>query len=96
MLDDAFSLEKKMLSQDSFDPGDDILSQDISSEDGVLSHLVDSRDNIKSRESTRPNDSAHLFVFTNDKAGMGAVDKSRINKTIYDMSKVCFFIACIF
>ena len=30
---------------------------------------------------------AHLFVFTNDKAGMTSVDKKRTNQVIYDMSK---------
>ena len=29
---------------------------------------------------------AHLFVFTADKAGMGGLDKDRINRTIYEMS----------
>ncbi len=29
-----------------------------------------------------------LQVFTNDKAGMGAVDKEKVKKVVYEMSKV--------
>ena len=29
-----------------------------------------------------------LQVFTNDKAGMGAVDKEKVKKIVYEMSKV--------
>jgi len=30
----------------------------------------------------------HLQVFTNDKAGMAAVDKEKVKKVVYEMSKV--------
>jgi len=30
----------------------------------------------------------HLQVFTNDKAGMAAVDKEKVKKIVYEMSKV--------
>lgn len=32
-------------------------------------------------------DGSHLFVFTNEKAGMKSVDKERANRIIYEMSK---------
>lgn len=32
-------------------------------------------------------DGSHLFVFTNEKAGMESVDKDRANRIIYEMSK---------
>lgn len=32
-------------------------------------------------------DGSHLFVFTNEKAGMKGVDKERANRIIYEMSK---------
>lgn len=32
-------------------------------------------------------DNAHLFVFSNSKAGMKSVDKERVNRVIYEMSK---------
>lgn len=33
------------------------------------------------------NNNAHLFVFSNSKAGMKNVDKERVNRVIYEMSK---------
>lgn len=33
-------------------------------------------------------------VFTNEKAGMEGVDKDKIKKIIYEMSKVPFLISC--
>lgn len=30
---------------------------------------------------------SHLFVFTNAKAGMGSVDKEKVNRVVYEMSK---------
>lgn len=32
-------------------------------------------------------DGSHMFVFTNEKAGMKSVDKERANRIIYEMSK---------
>ncbi|KDO16001.1 hypothetical protein SPRG_18460, partial [Saprolegnia parasitica CBS 223.65] len=29
----------------------------------------------------------HLFVFANNKAGMDGVDRSKVNETIYELSK---------
>ena len=68
--------------EDEEDDGD-ILSQrgmmhhdDLSIFDGNNDHAGGKCDNY-----------AHLFTFTNDKAGMHTVDKQRTNEIIYEMSK---------
>ncbi|CAM9656177.1 unnamed protein product [Ectocarpus sp. 6 AP-2014] len=37
--------------------------------------------------SSASSSAAHMFVFSNNKAGMGSVDKERVNRIIYEMSK---------
>lgn len=37
--------------------------------------------------ANRNNDGSHMFVFTNEKAGMKSVDKERANRIIYETSK---------
>ena len=39
------------------------------------------------------NDHAHLFVFTNGKAGMDNVDQSKVNQVVYESSKESAFFA---
>ena len=39
------------------------------------------------RVKGRSSDGSHMFVFTNEKAGMKSVDKERANRIIYEMSK---------
>lgn len=40
-----------------------------------------------SNDEPGPSDGSHMFVFTNEKAGMKSVDKERANRIIYEMSK---------
>lgn len=43
--------------------------------------------NEPTASSCASSSAAHMFVFSNNKAGMGSVDKERVNRIIYEMSK---------
>ena len=46
-----------------------------------------SSSNDEPRVNGLSSDGSHMFVFTNEKAGMKSIDKERANRIIYEMSK---------
>lgn len=53
----------------------------------VVSHSGNNTRSEVEVSVTGNNDGAHMFVFTNEKAGMKSVDKEHANRIIYEMSK---------